>query len=43
MSKILSDKKIARIKELSKKGLSQRAIAKKVGCSRSAVWYRLQK
>ena len=39
----LSTKQIARIKALHKQGKSQRQIAKEVGCSRSAVWYQLQK
>lgn len=41
--KKLTNKVIAKIKSLSKKGMSERAIAKLVGCSRSAVWYQLQK
>ena len=43
MKKLLSQKKIQRIKDLSLKGLSQREVAKKVGCSRSAVFYHLNK
>lgn len=41
--KKLTEKKIAKILALRKKGLSERAIAKQVGCSRSAVNYQLQK
>lgn len=41
--KLISDKKIAKIKELAKKGMSQRNIAKKIGFSRSAVYYHLKK
>lgn len=32
---------ITKIRDLSKQGLSERAIALEVGCSRSAVWYQL--
>ena len=39
----LSGEQIAKIKTLHLKGESERAIAKVVGCSRSAVWYQLQK
>lgn len=39
----LSGDQIAKIKTLRKKGESERAIAKAIGCSRSAVWYQLQK
>ena len=35
--------KIEKIKVLKKKGLTERAIAKAVGCCRSTVWYWLQK
>jgi len=42
-SRKLSKKEIARIKVLHKKGMSERAIAEKIGCSRSTVWYWLQK
>ncbi|MCK5016600.1 MAG: helix-turn-helix domain-containing protein [Candidatus Peribacteraceae bacterium] len=38
MSK-LTQAQIKKIKSLASKGLSERAIAKQVGCSRSAVWY----
>jgi len=41
--KKLTPIKIAKIKMLAYKGLSQREIAKKVRCSRSAVWYQLSK
>ncbi len=41
-NKLTSDQ-IKKILKLSKKGLSERAIAKEVGCSRSAVWYRINK
>jgi len=37
--KKLTAKKVAKIKALHKKGMSERAIAKEVRCSRSAVWY----
>lgn len=37
----LTNKQIERIKAWTKKGLSQRETAKKVGCSRSAVYYHL--
>ena len=43
MSVKLTPAKIKRIKELSKKKFSQRQIAKKIGCSRSAVFYWLNK
>ena len=43
MSKKLSQNQIKRIKELHIKGFSEREIAKKIGCSRSSVWYHLQK
>lgn len=43
MSKKLTVKQIARIKTLSAQGKSQRQIAAILGCSRSAVWYQLQK
>ena len=43
MSKRLTATTISKIKELHKKGLSGRQIAKKVKCSRSGVWYQLQK
>jgi DNA invertase Pin-like site-specific DNA recombinase len=39
----LSGEIIAKIKTLYRQGKSERAIAKAVGCSRSAVWYQLQK
>lgn len=46
-TKKLSPAKIAKIKKLGaltgKKKMSQRAIAKEVGCSRSSVWHHLQK
>ena len=42
-SKKLTNKQIERIFSLSQKGLSQREIAKKIGRSRSAVWYHLTK
>jgi transposase len=41
--KNLTPAKIAKIKKLAKKGLSQREIAKKIKCSRSTVWYWLSK
>jgi len=41
--KKLVKKQIEKIQSLSKKGMSQRAIAKEVGCSRSAVYYHLNK
>lgn len=43
--KKLSSKQIARIKALHNKGkgMSERAIAREVGCSRSAVWYHVKK
>jgi hypothetical protein len=41
--KKLDKKQIEKIKKLSSKGMSQRAIAKEVGCSRSAVYYHLNK
>lgn len=41
--KRLTDKKVTRIFELTEKGLSQRKIADKIGCSRSTVWYHLNK
>jgi biotin operon repressor len=41
--KNLTAKQIAKIKALHKQGKSERAIAKVVKCSRSAVWYHLQK
>jgi len=37
MAKKITEAKIRKIKELTKKGLSERAIAKKLGCSRSSV------
>ena len=37
----LSKTQIAKIKALSVKGQSERAIAQEIGCSRSAVWYQL--
>lgn len=37
MAKKITEAKIKKIRELAKKGLSERAIAKKVGCSRSSV------
>lgn len=43
MNKKLTPAKIKKIKELTKKGLSERAIAKKLGCTRGAVWYWKQK
>jgi biotin operon repressor len=41
--KKLSEAQISAILKEKKEGLSEREIAKKVGCSRSAVWYQLQK
>ncbi len=41
--KKLTKKEIKKIKDLYSKGKSERAIAKEIGCSRSAVWYQLQK
>jgi biotin operon repressor len=38
----LTKEQIAKIKELNKKGMSERAIAREIGCSRSAVWHHLQ-
>ena len=35
----LSKQQIAKIKAMHKKGLSERVIAKKIGCARSTVWY----
>lgn len=43
MAKKLTPATIAKIVKLSNDGLSERAIAKKLGCSRSAVWYHLNK
>ena len=40
---MLSIKQIAKIKSLHKRGKSERVIAFIVGCSRSAVWYHLNK
>lgn len=34
---------IKKIKDLHKKGLSERAIAKYIGCSRTTVWNHLNK
>lgn len=39
----LTKEQIAKIKKLAAKGMSERAIAKEVGCSRSAVWSHKQK
>ncbi len=39
----LSENTVSRILDLHEKGLSERAIAKEVGCSRSAVWYQIRK
>lgn len=39
----LSGETIAEIKTLYREGKSERAIAKIVGCSRSAVWYQIKK
>lgn len=39
----LTEKQIDRIWSLHWKNKSERFIAEKVGCSRSAVWYQLQK
>lgn len=39
----LTQKQVEKIKALHSKGLSERDIAKKLGCSRSTVWYHLQK
>lgn len=39
----LSSKQVAQIKTLRKKGESERAIARAIGYSMSAVWYQLQK
>jgi transposase len=41
--KKLTEAKIAKIKALHNRGLSERAIAKKIGCSKSTVWYWLNK
>lgn len=41
--KKLSGDQIAKIKTLHKKGESERAIARAIGVSRSAVWYQIQK
>jgi DNA-binding CsgD family transcriptional regulator len=41
--KRLTPKQIDRIWHWDIKGKSERWIAKKVGCSRSAVWYHLNK
>jgi transposase len=39
----LKAKQIERIKTLSKKGLSERQIAEKIGCAKSTVGYWLNK
>jgi len=41
--KKLTKKQIERIHALRAKGLSERAIAAKIGCARSTVWYQLNK
>lgn len=41
--KLLTKKDTERIKAMSKKGLSQRKIAEKMGVGRSTVWDHLQK
>jgi hypothetical protein len=41
--KKLNKKQIDKIQSLTKKGMSQRAVAKEVGCSRSVVYYHLNK
>ena len=41
--KKLTDKQVARILALHAKGKTEREIAAIVGCSRSAVWGRIQK
>ena len=39
----LTPAKIKKILELHRKDLSERKIAKKVGCHRSTVWYHINK
>ena len=39
----LTRQQVAKIIKLAAEGLSERKIAKKIGCSRSAVWYHIQK
>lgn len=39
----LSKATVKEILSLHKKGKSERAIANAIGCSRSAVWYQIQK
>jgi len=41
--KTLTKKQIERIHALHAKGQTERAIAAKIGCARSTVWYQLQK
>jgi biotin operon repressor len=41
--KKLTESKISKIKILHDEGKSERVIAKKLGCSRGAVWYHLNK
>lgn len=41
-NKPLTRSQISTIKQLRKKGWSERKIAEKIGCSRSTVWYWLQ-
>lgn len=41
--KLLTEEEKKEIKILHKQGRSERGIAKMIGCSRSAVWYHLQK
>lgn len=43
MAKKLTSSQIAKIKTLHKQGKSERQIAKLIGCSRSAVWYQINK
>lgn len=43
MAKKLSDMEKQRIRALHKDGFSEREIARRIGCSRSAVWATLQK
>lgn len=39
----MTEAQIKKIKALSKKGVSERQIAKQLKCARSTVWYWLQK
>ncbi len=41
--KTLTVAQVSKIRSLANKGLSQREIGKRVGCSRSAVYYHLTK